>query len=259
MAVDLSFKPAVPVFDANVALGRRYDRAVSVDTAAGTLTEMDRLGVQRALVYSPHAASFDTAEGNEILLETIGEQSRLVPQFVANPAYDDLSSFAAGVKDAGVRSIRMYPALHFYPFRDWMIGPWLAWLAAEELPVWLPVGYDDSLWPPWRFDSNEVYDTLRASPDVTAVLTEVVYQQFSWAIPLVRSLPNLYVELSRWVMIDGIPRLLEAVGDERILYGSRFPEGAMGPQLYNLHHHGFSEETLGRICSGNLERLLGMR
>ena len=259
MIANLSFEPTVPVIDANVALGRRHDRVVSEDTAAGTLKEMDRLGVERALVYSPHAASFDTTAGNESLLETIREESRLVPQFVANPAHDDLSSLADGVKDAGVRSVRMYPALHFYPFRDWMLGPWLEWLAVERLPVWLPVGYDDNVYPPQRFDPNEVYDTLRANPEVNAVLTEVEYKQFSWAIPLVRSLPNMYMELSRWFIIDGIPRLLDAIGDERILYGSRFPEGAMGPQLYNLHNHGLSEETLGRICSGNLERLLRTR
>ena len=256
MAGDLSFEPSVPVFDANVALGRRHDRVVSEDTAAGTLKEMDRLGVERALVYAPHAASFDTTAGNKALLETIGGEPRLVPQFVANPAYDDLNSFAAGVRDAGVRSIRMFPALHYYPFRDWILGPWLEWLAVEQLPVWLPTGYDDSVFPPQRFDPNEVYDTLRANPNISAVLTEVEYKQFSWAIPLLRSLPNMCVELSRWFIIDGIPRLLDAVGDQRILYGSRFPEGAMGPQLYNLHNHGLSEDTLGRICSGNLERLL---
>ena len=256
MARDLSFEPAVPVFDANVALGRRHDRVVSEDTAAGTLKEMDRLGVERALVYAPHAASFDTVAGNAVLLETIGGETRLVPQFVANPAYDDLQSFADGVRDAGVRSIRMYPALHFYPFRDWMLGPWVEWLAAERMPVWLPVGYDDNVFPPWRFDPSEVYDTLKANPDINAVLTEVEYKQFSWAMGLLRSLPNLYMDLSRWFMIDGIARVLDAVGDQRILYGSRFPEGAMGPQLYNLHNHGLSEETLVRICSGNLERLL---
>ena len=42
--IDLDFKPAVPVFDANMALGRRHNRRQSVDTAADTLAEMNRGG-----------------------------------------------------------------------------------------------------------------------------------------------------------------------------------------------------------------------
>ena len=253
----LDFAPTVPVFDANLALGRRHDRAVSEDTAEGTLKEMDRLHVERALVYSPHAANFDSSEGNRLLMRMVAGVPRLVPQFVVNPAYDDLNSFAHQVSETGVRSLRMFPILHAYPFRDWMIGPWLDWLAEERLPVWLPIVYEDGSTPPGILDPNEVFETLRARPSVTAVLTEVEYKHFSWAIQLLRSLPNLHIELSRWFIMEGIPRLLAAVGDGRILYGSRFPDGAMGPQLYNLHNHDLSKETLARICAGNLERLLG--
>ena len=256
--VDLNFKPSVPVFDANVALGRRHDRPVKVDTADGTLKEMARVGVERALVYSPHAAAFDTGEGNEILQEAIHGFPNLVPQYVCNPGYDDLDTFAGQVKDAGIRSIRLYPGLHFYPFREWMLGRWLEWLEAERLPVWMPLEYEDPWLPAERFEPTDVYDTLKAHPDINVVLTEVEYKHFTWAVQLLRSLPNIYIELSRWVIIDGVPRLLDAIGDQRVLYGSRFPDGAMGPQLYNLHHHGLSESTLTAICAGNLERLLGM-
>ena len=50
---ETDFRPFVKVFDANVALGRRHDRRVTIDTARDTLTEMDRVGVQQALVYIP--------------------------------------------------------------------------------------------------------------------------------------------------------------------------------------------------------------
>ena len=51
--VNLKFKPSVPVFDANVALGRRHDRRVVVDTTAGTLEAMKKSGVERALASGP--------------------------------------------------------------------------------------------------------------------------------------------------------------------------------------------------------------
>jgi len=99
---------------------------------------------------------------------------------------------------------------------------------------------------------------LGAHPDVSAVLCEAQYHEMSWVMPLLRSLPNIYIELSRSVNTDVLVRMLDAVGEERIVFGSRFPDGSISPTLYGLHRYGLSDETLAAICAGNLERLLGM-
>ena len=130
------------MFDANASLGRRHDRRVAVHTAADTLAAMDAGGVDRAVLYAPHAAGYDSREGNAMLLEEIGDESRLVPQFVFNPTWDELDEFAALVEKHDVRSVRMAPAAHRYPFRDWIVKPWLDWLGEAGIPVWLPVNYD---------------------------------------------------------------------------------------------------------------------
>jgi predicted TIM-barrel fold metal-dependent hydrolase len=248
--VDLSFKPSVPVFDANVALGRRHNKRVRSDTVAGALAAMKHAGVDRAVAYSPHAVAFDPHEGNELLLELIDGESGFVPQFVCNPSYDDLDGFAAQVAELGIRSVRIDPSYSNYPFRDWVVKPWLDWLAAEKIPLFLPAA---------EFDPSELHDTLKAHPDVSVVLCEVMYGHVNWVLPLLRSLPNVSVEISRWVITDGIARLLDAVGHKRIIYGSRFPEppGSMAPQLYMLHRCGLSDQALRDICSGNLSGLLG--
>ena len=255
--VDLDFKPSVPVFDANVALGRRHDRRVSSDTTEGLLNAMDRAGVGKALVYSPHAVGYDSQDGNRYLMEMIEGQPTLVPQYACNPAFDDFDTFTGQVAAAGVRSVRMAPEVHNYPFMDWVVGPWLDWLAAEGIPLWLPVSYDfvrkELEIEPWQ-----LHETLNDHPDLTVVLSEVHYRHVSWVFPLVRALPNVSVELSRLVSTNGIPELLDAIGHERILYGSRFPDADMGPQLHNVHRCGLSDQALRAICAGNLERLLGL-
>jgi predicted TIM-barrel fold metal-dependent hydrolase len=244
--VDLDFTPSVPVFDANVALGRRRDRTVSVDTVEGTLEAMNRAGIDRALVYSTRTLR-DAREGNQVLLEEIRNAPRLVPQFVCNPAADELDDFAAEVSERQVRSIRMFPTRHSYPFRDWAVEAWLEWLASEGLPVW--IGADE-------FDPAALHDTLKHFPSVTVVLYEVHYIHMPWARLLLKSLPNLCVELSRVVGSDGIATLLETVGVEKVLFGSRFPDSPMAPQLYNLHLSGLSQASLSAICAENLDRLL---
>ena len=258
--VDLHFEPTVPVFDANVALGRRHNRRVAVDTAEGTLRAMDRAGIDRALVYSPHAAAYDSRDGNALLLELIEAEPRLVPQFACNPAFDEVDTLRAAVADRGVRSVRMFPVLHRYPFRDWVVKQWLDWLARDQIPLWLPMNYDTNrAAESGDIDPSQMHDTLARHPDVPVVLTEVYYQIIGWILPFLRSLPNVYVEISKLVNTDGIAKLMDAVGDQRILYGSAFPDSAMAPQLYTLHRCGLSESSLRAICSGNLERLLGVQ
>ncbi len=256
--VELDFRPAVPAADANAAVGRRHDRRVAVDDAAGVVAEMDRAGVSQALVYAPHAAAYDSREGNAWLADAVRGEPRLVPQFVCNPAFDDLDDTAAHAAGAGARAVRMLPMLHNYPFRPWVVGAWLAWLAAEGLPLWLPMDYAANWHTGGELDPHEVFETVRELPELAVVLSEVHYRQASWALPLLRSLPNLSIELSRFVIVDGVQRLLDAAGPRRILFGSRFPDSPMAPQLYHLHRCGLSEDDLRAICAGNLLRLLGM-
>ena len=248
--VDLDFKPTVPVFDANVALGRHHNRVVSVDTAEGTLSEMDRAGIQRALVYAPHAVNFDSDDGNNLLLEMIEGEDRLIPQFVCNPSYDNLDEFSAGVEERGVRAVKVAPIPHGYPFRDWIVGPWMEWLASVGIPVW--VDAPDA-------DPAELYDAIKRHPNVNFVLSQVHYRHAAWALPMLRGLENTNVEISRFLNTEGIERLLDAAGGERVLFGSRFPDSPMSPQLYSLHLNDLSESTLKAVCAGNLERLMGLK
>jgi predicted TIM-barrel fold metal-dependent hydrolase len=74
----------------------------------------------------------------------------------------------------------------------------------------------------------------------------------------VRSLPNLDFEISRFVPGGGITSVVDAIGPERVLFGSRFPDSAISPQLFSLHRNGLSEDALRAICAGNAERLMGI-
>lgn len=246
--VDLDFKPSVPVFDACISLGRRYNRYVRVDDVAGTLAVMDRAGVQRALAYSPHALDFDSVDGNAYLMEMIKGQPRLVPQFAVNPAFDSLDGIAASMKKHGVRSVRIAPGFQRYPLREWVVKPFFDWLAANKTPVWVAAE---------EIDPSEFQTTVAARPEIKFVLSQVHFMHQSWVVPLLKSLPNVSIEISRMIQPNSFNDLIDAIGVERVLFGSRFPDSAMAPQLYYLHTPGLSHAQLKAICAGNLERLLG--
>jgi len=245
--VDLDFKPTVPVFDANITLGRYFNRDVRVDTVEGTLKAMRRSGIDRALVYSPHARDFDSLDGNQELIESINSNSNLVPKFACNPTFDNLETFANTVDQYGVRSLHMFPKPHNYPFKDWVVKPWLNWIASKQ--ILLSISATD-------FDPAEMHDTIKEHPDVNVLLCLVHYGHISWAIPLLKSLPNLYVEISHYVSTDGISQLLDTVGHKRVLFGSGFPDFPMSPQLYHLHKCNLDNSTLKAVCGDNLHGLL---
>ncbi|MDP6821852.1 MAG: amidohydrolase family protein [Dehalococcoidia bacterium] len=256
--VDLDFRSDVPVFDANVALGRRHDRRVPAETPGDLLAEMDRFGIDRALVYCQHAVTFDAVEGNRMLLEMIaGHRERLVPQFVFNPAYDDLPAFVKSTEDAGVRSVRMAPTQHKYPLRSWVAGDFIAWAAGLERPRELPQQPTPIWISAFDVDPSQLADMLETVPALTVVLCEPHYTHIPWIIPLLRSRSNLRVEISRAVIGDAIPRLIEAAGHSRVLHGSWWPEGSLAAQLYALHRCGLDQEQLMAICARNLDHLLG--
>ena len=163
-------------------------------------------------------------DGNLILQELIGGDSRLVPQFFCNPSFDDFDVFTR-VKDAAVRSIRMVPQYQHYPFREWIVGPWLDWMEREGLSLWLPATYT-VFENTTELDASDLYDTIREHPHLNVVLTEVPYRNLL-GHSSAQSLPNLHVEISRLAIADPINRFLEFMDDSRILFGSRYPKSAM--------------------------------
>ena len=142
---------------------------------------MDRAGVQRAVVYAQHAVEFDGPQGNELLIEMTAGERRFAPQFAVNPAFDDMEAFAEDVRVHDVRSVRMTPKLHDYPFRYWVVDQWMDWLADEGIPLWLNA---------WQVDPSEVHETMLENPAVQVVLSEVHYSHTNWALPLLAALPQ---------------------------------------------------------------------
>ena len=247
--VDIDFKSSVPVFDCNVSLGRVHTRRLVVDTPEETISAMDHVGVKSALIHNPYGVNHDAVDGNKKLMESIKGIPRFIPQFTCNPATFDLDSFSENVEINNVKALRMEPSKQKFPFVDWIVGDCMKWIVKKQLTLFIPVT---------DFNPDEFYNTIKLFPNVKVVLCDLHYSHVPWALPLLKSLPNLYVEISKFSISDSLVRLLNIVGETRILYGSKFPHQPMGPQLYSLHRWGISESTLKVICSENLERILGI-
>ena len=114
------------VFDANCAVGPWPTDKPRYETVEGLLAEMERLGIQRALVSHTLARTYDPVQGNQILMDEIAGHEALDPCWtLLPPACGEMGSvdeLLAEMDRAGVRAARFYPREHSYSLADWQCG-----------------------------------------------------------------------------------------------------------------------------------------
>lgn len=245
----LTFQPRVPVFDANVRVGTRHDELSVCWDRATLLAEMARCGVERAVIYHAQTEEISPIDGNVALESWLGKDGRLVPQWSILPTADSLAQIQALHQQGRVTSVRLNNTwVAGLPFRPWAYDELLSWLSAQRIPLWVPLP---------DLDPDALVTTLQAYPDLVTVCVGAHYVHHLLLRPLLRHLPNTYLELSRYEPIGEIEALCAEFGAERFLYGSWYARYAMGPMLFYLHHTDLRETELALICAGNLERILG--
>ena len=244
----LHFSPRVPVVDANVCVGDARNELSPCRSRDTLLAEMDRRGVQRALIHHAQAVTQSPLDGNPYLQTWLGSDGRTIPQWVVLPTSESLEAIRGLHAQGKVGSVRLYDtASAGLPFRPWAWHDTLSWLSAERIPLFLSLS-DSS--------ADDVVTTLSEWPDLVTVLLGAHYTHASWVRPMLTALPRACLELSRYEPIGEIEALKHQFGAERLIYGSWYPRYAMGPMLYYLHHCSLTDAELTLICSGNLERIL---
>jgi len=245
----LTFRPRVPVFDANVRVGDLPGQPAPCRERAALLAEMDRCGVERAVIYHALTEEVSPVEGNLLLEPWLGADGRLVPQWSILPTATSLAQVQGLHRQGRVTSVRLHDTrVAGLSFRPWAYDPLLAWLSARRIPIWIPLP---------GADADELVTTLQGHPDLVTVLVGAHYVHHLMVRPLLTRLPNAHLELSRYEPIGEIEALADEFGAHRLVYGSWYSQYAMGPLLFYLHHTDLSEEELALVCAGNLVRILG--
>ena len=238
----------MPVFDANVRVGDPVDEPSVCRDQSELLAELDRHGVERALVYHALTEVISPIDGNQCLEAWLDDDGRLSPQWSVMPTDDSMTQIRALHDEGRVRCVRLHDTRPVgLPFRPWAYDTLLSWLSEARIPVW--IGMPDA-------DADELVATLRAYPELATVLVGAHYSHALWIRPILTALPNAYLELSRYEPIGEVEALRDEFGAERLLYGSWYPRYAMGPTLFYLHHTGLTDAELALVCGGNLVRIL---
>jgi predicted TIM-barrel fold metal-dependent hydrolase len=248
---ELNFCCERSVLDANVGVGDRRELPSPVRDADQLLAEMDRHGVDRALVYPLQGEQVSALDGNDQLHEWIDAgQHRLLPLWMASMAPESMRQLQQLHSSVQVQAIRLHDtASTSIPLTAWIYGDLLEWLQAEDIPLWVSLADNDPV---------QLADTFGQFRELRIVLVGAHYSHAAYLLPLLRHLPRAYLELSRHESLGAIEELVTQVGARRLLYGSFYPRYAMGPVLWGLHRQQIEPGSLQRILDGTALELLGM-
>lgn len=254
------------VIDLDVALGRPAGRGLlpaSLLDVETLLQTMDEAGVDRAVAYHVVAKEHAPAIGNQLLLEELAENPRLIPAFVLLPPFTgeqpDIRELAELLAFHGVRFARLFPAAgldgHRFAMREWCIGPVLTMLEEARIPV----GVDFSLFrrgePPW----DDVFDVCSHHPDLEVVLMDVQGRNNRSLYPLLDRFPRLSVCTGGLNVHCGIEDICERFGADRLVYGSNTPARSMAAARFVVDRADIDGREAALILGGNACARLGLR
>jgi hypothetical protein len=244
----------VRFYDCNAFFGLPMIRPLApVPTAGALLEEMDRAGVEQALVW--HIAQHDASPqvGNALLADGIRDRPRLTGCWTILPnqarEFPPPPVFFGQMRAARVRALRIFPGSHRYLANAVSMGDWLEALVARRIPLLLSMRRGVE----WR----DVYALLAAFPDLVCLISDHgCWGEDRLFRPLLERYPHVYVDTAQYLLDGGLESLVADYGARRLLYGSGFPESYLGGMMMALKHARLPDEAKAAIAGGNLARIL---
>ena len=120
------------------------NREPSFVTSENLLSEMDRVGIGEALVFSSRSLMSHPDDGNRMILKETADHPRLHPCWVLLPPgtheLPEPKVLIREMREAGVRAARLFPVMHNYPFVMDILTPLLDVLSGARIPLFLDTG-----------------------------------------------------------------------------------------------------------------------
>jgi hypothetical protein len=253
------------IIDCNTFLGNWAFRRLRRNKAAGLIAMMDQFGIWKACVASTDAILYRNPQaGNEKLYEETGEHAgRFWLYATINPTYAGWERDLRQCVDWGFSAIRLYPVYHNYRLDALECARAIDAAREIGIPVSIPCRIEDMRQRHWmdRFEDVDPVDILalaERNPRSTLIVTESL---LSWPPDndLWKRLrdTSVYVEMSRMTALMERPLevMVNAVGSNRVLFGTGFPFKTPSPSFLKLQVLDADEDAKEQIVGGNAQRL----
>jgi predicted TIM-barrel fold metal-dependent hydrolase len=257
------------LIDTNAYLGHWAARRLRHNTPEGLLRLMDRAGIEQACVSSASAIMYRNCHaGNEELDESLeGHRDRLIPFAVLSPAYAGWERDLKWCHETlGAKGLRLYPDYHRYKLGDTCCHELVAAAAELKMVISVPQRVEDYRQRHWLIDApdvdlNELAALIGAQPEARFLVTNALGCAGSDLVQKREDLPgNYWVDICRPDVVYGKEalKLIEALGDDRIVFGSGIPFNYPEPATVRMEVLEKQGYDVAKIGSGNAAQLLGL-
>jgi len=221
----------------------------SVDLPVDALIElMEKHNIGTACTLSTLGLLLDPGVGNSVTQATCAEHSQLLPVATLNPtAFFGNAEPPRHLLDGNFSLLRFFPTtqgwpVHFAPFRAL-----LRCLDETGLAAMIEVAKPGEI--------TALSGELEGHP-LPVILEGVNTQTLAEAVTVLRRHDNWYLETSRLLAPGNIKLVVDTLGPERLLFGSRAPSHPVASGLKTLQYAGLGSEALNMILHANAHRAL---
>lgn len=154
------------------------------------------------------------------------------------------------ITELGFSGIKLHPVEEAFAPENPIFAPIFEWAADLDVPVQIHCDRVTS----FTGRPQRILECARQYPDVRICAVHLYAPE---TIEFLSQVDNVHIEISEVAKGELITRAIDAVGVDRVLYGSDYPYGDPKVILAVLRALGLDDETLDRILSANALRLLG--
>lgn len=241
-------------FDANILYGLPSQKRMyaPIPDSHTLRLKMKEFGIYKAIVCREEQFFGSPVTANMLLAEDIKEADNLWGIWTMLPIYCneilEPENILFGMKTNRIVGWQFFPAQNNYIFHWRVLKTWFEMAEKNNIPIFV-----DFVSIPER-DLLEVMDKY---PEMTIILRNSnVWPSDRILRPFIFEFPNAYMELSYYLVPDGIEKLVSDGYSQRILFSTRFQASHVGGPMMMVQHASISEKEKLLIASGNIERIL---
>lgn len=257
------------IIDVNTYLGHWPFRQLRYNTAEELIRLMNSSGIDKAVVSSINAIFYKNCQsGNEELATQAREyHDRFIPLATLNPMYPGWEDdFKLCVEKFNMKGIRMFPHYHNYKLTDDASMRLIHEATQRGMPVSIPMRMVDRRQRHWLDSArdlplSDIEEIIRQCPETTFILTNGIgWENSQLAKDEFFKSCNFLIEISRLtsVLQESIPRLLDALGPTKLVFGTGMPFKYPRPAMLKMELLEAPEEVKERIYWRNIADILQM-
>jgi predicted TIM-barrel fold metal-dependent hydrolase len=239
------------------------DEIIDIDTMFGPLPSgasdlsvdelqamMQKHGVRACCTLSTVGVLLDSNAGNSATKAACSESPKLLPVATVNPqTFFGVEGPFTRLAADGYKMVRFFPGHQGW---DPDMAPFISLakaLEAERLPIMVDIDR-----------SGTATRLLGALPSYPApvILSGVNEARSAEAVALIRTHANVYLTTSDLLATGVLKHVVDAIGADRVVYGSGAPLRPMASSLGVLRYAGLSDDQRTQILGANSRKLFGL-